>query len=232
MRNSIWTPVLLIISCAVALGAGEAKALDLAAQPERQGYSIGYQLGADFRAKKIQVNPDALSAGLKAGLEGVEPAIEKEQMHSVLSDLQKQVEEDRKVQLKKIADDNRLAGEKFLAENSGKDGVVALPSGLQYKVVQAGDGPRPDATSKVTVNYRGSLPDGTEFDSSYQRGQPATFPVNRVISGWTEAMQLMPVGSKWLLYVPGALAYGERGAPPKIGSNQLLLFEVELLSFE
>lgn len=231
MRNSIGALVLLI-SCTGALGAGEVNALDLAAQAEIQGYSIGYQLGADFRAKKIQVNQEALTAGLKAGLEGVEPAIGIEQMQSVLSDLQKQVEEDRKDQLIKMANDNVLAGKKFLAENSEKEGVVTLPSGLQYKIVQAGEGPRPAATSRVTVNYRGALPDGTEFDSSYQRGQPATFPVNRVISGWTEAMQLMPVGSKWLLYVPGALAYGERGAPPKIGPNQLLLFEVELLSFE
>lgn len=231
MRNSLLVLVGLI-SCAGSLVAGNAKALDLADQAGKQGYSIGYQLGAGFRENKIKVNTEALAAGMKAAFEGVEPAIDKEQMHSVLSGLQRQVEDERMVQLKQTADGNLLAGEKFLAENSGKEGVTTLPSGLQYKIVRAGDGPKPTSTAKVTVNYRGTLPDGTEFDSSYQRGQAATFPVNLVISGWTEALQLMPVGSKWLLYVPGALAYGERGAPPKIGPNQLLLFEVELLAFE
>lgn len=231
MRNSLLVLVGLI-SFTGALSAGEVKAFDPTDQADNLGYSIGYQLGSGFRENNIQLNPEALAVGVKAALEGVEPAIDKEQMRLVLSGLQKQVEEERRIQLKKTADANGVAGEKYLAENGAKEGVTTLPSGLQYKIVKAGDGPKPAVTSKVTVHYRGTLPDGTEFDSSYQRGQPATFPVNRVISGWTEAMQLMPLGSKWLLYVPGALAYGERGAPPKIGPNQLLLFEVELLSFE
>lgn len=214
------------------LVAGEVKAVELTAQADKQGYSIGYQLGSDFLAKKIKVNPETLAAGMKAALENSEPALDKDQMRTVLADLQKQVEEERKAQFNKLADDNKLAGEKFLSENSTKEGVTTLPSGLQYKVIKAGEGNKPTATSKVTVNYRGTLIDGTEFDSSYQRGQAATFPVNRVIAGWTEALQLMPVGSKWLLYVPSAIGYGERGNPPRIGPNQALVFEVELLAVE
>ena len=123
-------------------------------------------------------------------------------------------------------------GEEFLAENETKEGVVALPSGLQYKVLQGGTGPKPTATDSVVCNYRGTLLDDTEFDSSYKRGQPATFPVTGVIKGWTEALQLMPVGSKWQLFVPSELAYGERGAGGQIGPNATLIFEVELLSIQ
>jgi FKBP-type peptidyl-prolyl cis-trans isomerase FklB len=219
-----------MVCCVGAFAATEVKAIELTAQADKQGYSIGYQLGADFLVKNIQVNPESLAAGMKAAMESAEPALDKEQMRTVLAELQKQVEEERRIQFKKIADDNKLAGEKFLAENSIKEGVTTLASGLQYKIITAGEGKMPTAASKVTVNYRGTLIDGTEFDSSYQRGQAATFPVNRVIPGWTEALQLMPVGSKWLLYVPSAIGYGERGNPPKIGPNQALVFEVELLA--
>jgi FKBP-type peptidyl-prolyl cis-trans isomerase FklB len=231
MRNSL--VVLIGLFCCFGFYfAEEVKAVELTAQADKQGYSIGYQLGADFLAKKIQVNPESLAAGMKEAMAGAEPSIDKEQMRVVLAELQKQVEETRRLQFNKLADDNKLAGEKFLAENRAKEGVTTLASGLQYKIIKAGEGKTPTADSKVTVNYRGALVDGTEFDSSYQRGQAATFPVNRVIAGWTEALQLMPVGSKWLLYVPSAIGYGERGNPPRIGPNQALVFEVELLSFE
>jgi FKBP-type peptidyl-prolyl cis-trans isomerase len=127
---------------------------------------------------------------------------------------------------------NKKQGEDYLVANRSKDGVVALPSGLQYKILQEGTGPKPTATDKVVCNYKGTLIDGTEFDSSYKRGQPATFPVTGVIKGWTEALQLMPVGSKWQLFVPSELAYGERQAGPQIGPNATLIFEVELVSIE
>jgi FKBP-type peptidyl-prolyl cis-trans isomerase FklB len=231
MQNSLIKFVGLAI-CAGSLAVGEVKAVELTTQADKQGYSIGYQLGSDFRVKKIQVGAEALAAGLKAAMDGGEPALGLDQMRSVLADLQKQVEEERKIQFKKMADDNKTAGEKFLAENATREGVTTLPSGLQYKIIKVGDGPKPTVTSKVTVNYRGTLTDGTEFDSSYQRGQAASFPVNRVIPGWTEALQLMPAGSKWQIYVPYALAYGERGNPPRIGPNQALVFEVELLTIE
>jgi FKBP-type peptidyl-prolyl cis-trans isomerase len=127
---------------------------------------------------------------------------------------------------------NKKDGDAFLAANKGKEGVVTLPSGLQYKILTAGKGPKPTADDSVVCNYRGTLINGTEFDSSYKRGEPATFPVGGVIKGWTEALQLMPVGSKWQLFVPSDLAYGERGPSPEIGPNSTLIFEVELLSIQ
>jgi FKBP-type peptidyl-prolyl cis-trans isomerase FklB len=144
-------------------------------------------------------------------------------------------EETRKKQAEKaqqMGAANKTEGETFLAANKNKEGVITLPSGLQYKILQAGTGPKPAATDSVVCNYRGTLINGTEFDSSYKRGQPATFPVNGVIKGWTEALQLMPVGSKWQLFVPAQLAYGDRGAGADIGPNATLIFEVELLSIQ
>ncbi len=231
MRN-LWLAAVLAVFFCGPVWAGETKGIDLTSPAAKQGYSIGYQLGQDFKTKGIEVNNAALAAGVKAAMEGSEPGLDKDEMHAVLTDLQKRVEAERRNQYLKAAEENKKAGEKFLEENSHKEGVTTLPSGLQYKVLKMGDGAKPSATSKVTVQYRGTLPDGTEFDSSYQRGQPATFQVDRVVPGWTEALQLMPVGSKWLLYLPSALAYGERGAPPRIGPNQVLIFEVELLKAE
>lgn len=210
--------------------AGEAKSIDLSDLASKQGYSIGYQLGSDFKNKEIAVNPESLLAGINEAMAGREPALSQQQMSQVITDLQKHVEEKRRVLFQKVAEENKLQGEKFLAENGTKEGVVTLPSGLQYKVISSGNGQKPTATSNVTVNYRGTLPDGTEFDSSFSRGKAATFPVNRVIPGWTEALQLMPIGAKWIMYVPAALAYGERGSAPKIGPNLPLIFEVELIS--
>jgi len=129
-----------------------------------------------------------------------------------------------------IADKNTTAGAAFLAENKNKPGVVTLPDGLQYKIITAGHGPKPTLNDTVTVNYAGKLINGTEFDSSYKRGQPATFPVGGVIPGWVEALQLMNVGAVWELYIPASLAYGEQGAPPVIGPNETLIFKVELLA--
>ena len=123
----------------------------------------------------------------------------------------------------------KKAGEKFLADNAEKDGVVATNSGLQYQVLSAGDGPQPRASDEVTVHYKGTLTDGTEFDRSYRRGEPATFPLNRVIAGWTEGVQLMKVGAKYRFFIPSDLGYGERGAPPDIPPDSVLIFEVELL---
>jgi len=216
----------------VALGSIEAKSIELVDLPSRQGYSIGYQLGSDFVAKDIAISPEALLAGIKDAMSGGDSALSREQMSQILSDLQKQVEEKRRAMMQKVAEDNRLAENKFFTENGAKEGVISLPSGLQYKILTEGTGQKPSAISSVTVNYRGTLPDGTEFDSSYKRGKPASFPVNRVIAGWTEALQLMPVGSKWILYVPATLGYGERGAAPLIGPSQTLVFEVELISIE
>ena len=147
-------------------------------------------------------------------------------------EVQKEMQAKMQEKNKEAADVNKKTGEAFLAANKGKEGVIALPSGLQYKIEKAGTGPKPTATDSVVCNYRGTLIDGKEFDSSYKRGQPATFPVTGVIKGWTEALQLMPVGSKWQLFIPSDLAYGERGAGADIGPGATLIFEVELMSIE
>jgi len=231
MRN-FWLAAILAVFICGPVWAGETKGVDLTSPEAKQGYSIGYQLGLDFKSKNITVDTGAMSAGVKAAMEGTEPELAKDEMRTVLGDIQKRVEAERAEHYKKASEENKKEGEKFLKENGAKEGVTTLPSGLQYKVLKMGDGPKPTATSKVTVNYSGTLPDGTEFDSSFKRGQPVTFQVNRVVPGWTEALQLMPEGSKWQLVLPAALGYGERGAPPRIGPNQVLVFEVELLKVE
>jgi len=149
----------------------------------------------------------------------------------VLTEVQTEVNKERQEKMKEASDKNKAEGEAFLAANKSKEGVVTLPSGLQYKILTAGIGPKPTASDQVNCNYRGTLIDGTEFDSSYKRGKPATFGVGQVIKGWTDALQLMPIGSKWQLFIPSSLAYGERGGPGgAIGPNEALIFEVELLS--
>ncbi|MCJ7833279.1 MAG: FKBP-type peptidyl-prolyl cis-trans isomerase, partial [Deltaproteobacteria bacterium] len=168
--------------------------------------------------------------GFKDALSGAKPLLSEEEMRTVMTAFQKEISEKQAEKTKVLGEKNKKEGETFLAENKKKEGVKILTSGLQYKVVKEGTGKKPKATDKVTTHYQGTLIDGTEFDSSYKRGEPAAFPVNGVIPGWTEALQLMKVGSKWQLFVPSKLAYGERGAGPKIGPNAVLIFTVELLS--
>ena len=152
-----------------------------------------------------------------------------EEIRTTLTELNKEMQGKENERMKTLSEKNKKDGEALLAENKKKEGIKTLPSGLQYKVIQEGTGKVPKATDTVTTNYRGTLIDGTEFDSSYKRGQPATFPVNGVIPGWTEALQLMKTGSKWQLFIPSNLAYGERG-PGTIGPNAVLVFEIELLA--
>ena len=177
--------------------------------------------GASLRKQSVEVDPDILVRGLRDSLAGGKTLLTEDEERTVLTVLQNEIQ-------KKREDANM----EFLAANKSKEGVVTLPSGLQYKILQAGTGPKPATTDSVVCNYRGTTIDGKEFDSSYKRGQPATFPVSGVIKGWTEALQLMPVGSKWQLFIPGDLAYGARGAGPGIGPNATLIFEVELISIQ
>src|SRR5665213_3963718 len=152
--------------------------------------------------------------------------------HATLMALQNGLRKTMMDKMAKVAEKNKTEGVSFLAANKAKPGVVTLPSGLQYKILQAGTGPKPTASDSVSCNYKGTLIDGTEFDSSYKRGEPTTFPVSGVIKGWTEALQLMPVGSKWQLFVPASLAYGEKAASPILGPNATLIFDVELISIK
>lgn len=187
---------------------------------ERGSYGVGLDVGKQLKSNPFEgMDPEIVAQGLIDSFKGNPPAVSHEDLEAAFVEIRKRMEGDA-----------AEAGQKFLAENAKKDGIVVTESGLQYEVISEGSGEKPRASSTVSTHYHGTLIDGTVFDSSVQRGEPAEFPVNRVIAGWTEALQLMPVGSKWRLFVPYQLAYGERGAGGAIGPYQALIFEVELLA--
>jgi len=189
-------------------------------------------IGTAMKRDGVDVDTAILLRGLQDALAGSKPLLTDQEVQATMTALQGDLRKKQELQQQQLADTNKKEGDAFLAANKTKEGVVALPSGLQYKILQEGTGPKPAATDTVTVNYRGTLLDGTEFDSSYKRGQPTPVAVGRIIKGWTEALQLMPVGSKWQLFIPPDLAYGPRQAGPTIGPNSTLVFEVELLSIQ
>jgi FKBP-type peptidyl-prolyl cis-trans isomerase FklB len=197
------------------------------------GMDIGNKVGPSLKQQSVDVDPNLVSQGLKDAMSGTKTRLTPEEAQAVLREVQTEVNKQRQEKMQEAAAKNKTEGEAFLAANKDKEGVVTLPSGLQYKILTAGAGPMPTASDSVVCNYRGTLVNATEFDSSYKRGQPATFGVGQVIKGWTEALQLMPVGSKWQLFIPSSLAYGEPGEPRAgIGPNATLIFEVELLSIQ
>ncbi len=210
----------------------KAAPLTLKTQKEKDSYALGMNFGTGLRKQAIDVDPAILARGLRDSFSNGKTLLTEDEARAVLTQLQSEVRKKQQDLAQQLGDANKKQGLAFLDANKTKDGVVALPSGLQYKVLQEGTGPKPAPTDTVVCNYRGTLLDSTEFDSSYKRGQPATFPVTGVIKGWTEALQLMPVGSKWQLFIPSELAYGERGAGGQIGPNATLIFEVELLSIQ
>lgn len=212
-----------------SIGLAQDKA-QLKDEKDKASYSIGYETGEGFKKQKIEVNLEVLIAGLKDSMAGKDAALSKEDREKVLQALQKELIEKQMTASKELAAKNAAEGTKFLEENKKKEGVKTTASGLQYKVLKEGSGPSPKETDTVVCNYRGTLLDGTEFDSSYKRNEPMTFQVNRVIKGWIEALQLMKPGAKYQLFIPASLAYGERGVGQTIGPNATLLFEVELLS--
>jgi FKBP-type peptidyl-prolyl cis-trans isomerase len=196
---------------------------------ERESYSLGYQFGQSMKAQGVDLDLEIYASGIRDALSGATPQLSPDEMRTVVVELQKKLAAARQKGIQEIADKNLAESKAFLEENRKKDGVVTLPSGLQYKVLAEGTGKTPKATDSVTVNYRGTLIDGTEFDNAYKRGQPTTFQVGNVIRGWTEALQLMKEGSKWHLFIPPQLGYGDRGAGP-VPPNSTLIFEVELIS--
>jgi len=206
--------------------------LELKDQKDKESYSLGYQFGQNLKFQGVDINLDVYTSGIRDTLGGKEPKMSQEEIRATISELQKRITAARQKELKELAAKNVEESKKFLAENQKKEGIKTLPSGLQYKVLTEGTGKTPKETDNVTVNYKGTLIDGTEFDSSYKRGQPATFQVNGVIKGWTEALQLMKEGSKWQLFIPPELGYGERGAGSQIPPNSTLIFEVELISVQ
>lgn len=193
-------------------------------------YAIGFQMGDGLVERKIDVDINAVIRGLQDGFAKRKPTVAEDTMRDVLGRMQAQMYNEAKAEFEKLAAENKAKSEKFLRENKGKKGVVTLPSGLQYVVIEEGTGTRhPTPTSEVAVHYRGSLINGLEFDSSFARGQPAKFKVNEVIKGWSEILPLMRVGDYWRVYVPADMAYGERGQPPRIGPNEALVFELKLM---
>ena len=212
--------------------AAKTKASTLTTAQEKISYALGMNMAKNLQRESVKVDPDALSRGLKDVLSGNKTLLTEDEAKATLTNLQDDMRAKLQEKMQQLGQSNKKEGEDFLAANKDKNGVVALPSGLQYKVLKEGEGSKPSPSDSVVCNYRGTLINGNEFDSSYKRGQPATFPINGVIKGWTEALQLMPVGSKWELFIPPALAYGERGAGSDIGPNATLIFEVELLSIQ
>jgi FKBP-type peptidyl-prolyl cis-trans isomerase FklB len=195
-------------------------------------YSIGLDFGKNMKRQSVELNLDQLLRGIKDGVNGATPAMSDTEIQACMTTFQKEMMTKMADKAKVEGEKNMKEGEAFLAANKKKPGVVTLPSGLQYKILKEGTGKSPKATDTVTTHYRGTTIDGKEFDSSYKRGEPATFPLNRVIPGWTEALQHMKIGSKWEIYVPSHLGYGESGAGQDIGPNATLIFEVELLGIK
>ena len=206
--------------------------LTLKTQKDKLSYALGMNLGSNLHKEKVEVDPAIVLRGLKDALAAGKMLLTEDEARATLTQLQTEVRSKQQEKMKVAGELNKKEGVEFLAANKSKEGVVILPSGLQYKILTEGTGPKPTASDTVVCNYRGTLISGAEFDSSYKRGQPASFPVNGVIKGWTEALQLMPVGSKWQLFVPAELGYGDRGAGADIGPGATLIFEVELLSIQ
>jgi FKBP-type peptidyl-prolyl cis-trans isomerase len=204
----------------------------LTTQKDKFSYALGMNLGTNLHKQSVPVDPNILLRGLKDALAGGKTALTEDQARAALMEVQNEMRKKQQEEMHAAGEASKKEGDAFLAANKAKEGVVTLPSGLQYKILTQGTGPKPTATDSVVCNYRGTLINGTEFDSSYKRGEPTTFPVSGVIKGWTEALQLMPVGSKWQLFVPSDLAYGERSHGPEIAPDSTLIFEVELLSIQ
>jgi FKBP-type peptidyl-prolyl cis-trans isomerase FklB len=217
---------------ASAPAGGAAQASPYSTDKEKASYAIGMNIGSSLKRDGLDVDPNIVTQGLKDAMSGTPSKISEADAQQAMTNLRNKVMAQRQSEQQQAGDANKKAGDQFLAANKAKPGVVTLPSGLQYTVVKAGTGPKPKATDTVTVNYRGTLIDGTEFDSSQKHGEAATLGVGQVIKGWTEALQLMPVGSKWQLVIPPDLAYGSNGAGGVIGPNSTLVFDIELLSIK
>lgn len=238
------TLIVLLLVCFMAAACQQKQATDssaskeitkesLATMEDKASYGMGYDMGKKFNQLGFEIDATLFSKGLSDGLSSTEtPLLTDEEVKQAMRDFQKAVRTKREEERKQQAAENKAKGDKFLAENKTKEGVVTLDSGLQYKVLKEGTGATPKLTDRVQCHYKGTTIDGTVFDSSFERKRPATFSVNRVVKGWTEALQLMKVGAKWQLFIPPELGYGERGAGRKIGPNETLIFDIELIAIE
>lgn len=227
----VWFFAALALALAACSGQ-QTEVTSLETFQDSLSYSIGVDIGRGLARQDIVIDPAILGQGLREAYADSAKLLTPEEVQGVLIAFQQQAEATQREAAMAKSQVNKEAGEKLLVENAKKDGVITLPSGLQYRIIRKGDGPKPKATDKVKVHYKGELVDGTIFDSSYQRGEPVVFPVSGLIDGWTEALQLMPVGSKWELVIPPSLAYGDRGAGGTIAPESTLRFEMELLGIE
>ncbi|MGH8042637.1 MAG: FKBP-type peptidyl-prolyl cis-trans isomerase [Rudaea sp.] len=204
-----------------------------AADKPNLSYAIGYQIGSDFQERKLDIDLNAVIRAIQDGYAKRTPSVSDDKMHDLLSRMQYQLYTKAKSEFDKLASENKAKSDKFLAENKSKTGIHVLSSGVQYRVIEEGSGSQhPTLSSEVTVHYRGSLMNGLEFDSSFARGEPVHFKVGDVIKGWQDVLPLMRVGDHWQIFVPPALAYGERGQPPRIGPNEALVFELKLIAIK
>lgn len=228
---AIASAALLAVGCNGNSGSGDiGNAGTPSSQNEKVSYSIGYDIGNNFNKQSIDsLDLSQLMTGIEDGMNGKDAKLEDKERSSVMRQFQQQVMAQQAQRTQEEASKNKKEGEDFLAKNKKKDGVKTTDSGLQYKILKKGTGPSPTADDSVTVNYEGTLVDGTVFDSSYKRGKPVTFPVNGVIKGWTEALQMMHEGGQWKIFIPSDLAYGKRGTRGPIGPNEVLIFKVDLL---
>ena len=228
--------VLVIVLVLSALCYGEVKKtvaqIILKTQTEKQSYSIGLNIGKSLQKQEINLDQQLLVKGLMDGFTNANPLLTETEIKEVYAAMQQEINAKQAESFVKLGMQNKKDGDQFLAANKAKEGIVTLPSGLQYKELKAGTGPFPSANDTVTVNYRGTLIDGTEFDNSYKRGQPLQISVSGVILGWREALQLMKAGAKWQLFIPSDLTYGVNGAGQLIGPNTVLVFEVELITID
>jgi FKBP-type peptidyl-prolyl cis-trans isomerase FklB len=222
------TLFLIAASVLFPLSRGAIAASELETDTQKMSYIIGYQVGQNIQQQDIDLDKDAFLLAIEDAINKAPSRLSPEEAQAVMSALQKQQQQEQA----ELAEKNKATGEDFLKANKKEEGVVELPDGLQYKVIEEGKGEKPTADDTVVVNYRGTLIDGREFDSSYKRGEPVTFKVSEVIEGWQKILQLMPVGSKWRAFIPSELAYGERGAGRIIGPNETLIFDIELLEIK
>lgn len=227
MKQVFTVIIVLFFASGICLAGDE---LELKTDQAKESYALGYSFGQSLKKQDVDINLDVYAAGIRDSLAGKDAQMTEEEMRAAITGIRQRAYAAQHKDYMQQAAKNLEESKTFLAENSGKEGVKTLASGLQYRVLEEGTGASPAATATVSVNYKGTLLNGTEFDNSIRRGRPETFQVNSVIPGWTEALQLMKEGSKWELFIPPQLAYGERGMPPRIPPNSTLIFEVELVS--
>lgn len=230
MKSEVRSYAGFILFCLIMLPAFGCAKKNMETQKEKVGYSIGWDIGNNLKSQGIDADLAFMKEGIKDALDEAQPRLTLEERREVMRVLSDELQKKQTEGNGELSAKNKKEGEAFLKQNSKKEGVKTTSSGLQYKVIKKGTGANPSATDKVTVHYSGTLIDGTEFDSSYKRGEPATFPLNGVIRGWTEALQLMKEGGKCELYIPSELGYGERGSGRTIGPGAVLIFTVELIS--